>query len=207
VDCSFGIGTQAIGLARRGYRVLGTDISERSGERARVEASWLGASVAFGVADLRDLGSVAGDFDLVISSDNAIPHLLDAADVRRALGAMRCKLRLGGMAIVSTRDYDAALVDRPTTAPPLIVAGPPRRLVVRLHEWDGPDSSFYTVRFFILAETEGRMDARATRHAVRGHHQRRADARRRGDGFEEVSWLGGEEVGFHQPLMTARNPT
>jgi hypothetical protein len=27
------------------------------------------------------------------------------------------------------------------------------------------------------------------------------------DRFEEESWLGGEEVGFHQPLMTARNPT
>src|ERR1700680_4551084 len=29
LDCSCGIGTQAIGLARRGYRVHGTDVSER----------------------------------------------------------------------------------------------------------------------------------------------------------------------------------
>jgi len=33
LDCSCGIGTQAIGLARLGYRVQGTDISERSLER------------------------------------------------------------------------------------------------------------------------------------------------------------------------------
>jgi glycine/sarcosine N-methyltransferase len=43
LDCSCGIGTQAIGLALRGHRVHGTDISEPSLERARVEATRLGA--------------------------------------------------------------------------------------------------------------------------------------------------------------------
>ena len=38
LDCSCGIGTQAIGLARRGYRVTGTDISPGAIERARREA-------------------------------------------------------------------------------------------------------------------------------------------------------------------------
>ena len=37
LDCSCGIGTQAIGLARRGFRVHGTDASPRSIERARAE--------------------------------------------------------------------------------------------------------------------------------------------------------------------------
>ena len=67
LDCSCGIGTQAIGLARRGYRVHGTDISERSLDRARKEAERLGATVSFGVCDFRDLSSVDGLFDVVIS--------------------------------------------------------------------------------------------------------------------------------------------
>jgi len=38
LDCSCGIGTQAIGLALRGHRVVGTDISERPLQRALAEA-------------------------------------------------------------------------------------------------------------------------------------------------------------------------
>ncbi len=205
LDCSCGIGTQAIGLAGRGYRVRGTDISERSLERARVEATRLGADVAFSVADFRDLANVVGEFDVVISCDNAVPHLLDDADVSKALRAMRSKLRPGGLLVVSTRDFDRSLVNRPATAPPLIVAGPPRRIVVRLHDWDSPDSPLYTVRFFVLTESGSgwTLVHHATRYrAITSGVLSRiaADA-----GFEAIAWLSGETTGFHQPVITARN--
>ena len=86
LDCSCGIGTQAIGLARLGYRVQGTDISERSLERARVEAARLGVDISFAACDFRDLNPVEGAFDVVISCDNAIPHLLTDDDLARAFG-------------------------------------------------------------------------------------------------------------------------
>ena len=203
LDCSCGIGTQAIGLARRGYRVHGTDVSERSIARARVEAARLGAEISFGVADFRDLGSVPGEFDVVLSGDNALPHLLDDADLRQALHAMGAKLRSNGLLVVTIRDYDKALVDRPATAPPLLVAGPPRRLVVRLHDWDGPDSRLYTVRFFIITEADGgwtlaHHDARYRAITARELTRAVEDA-----GFGDVAWVSGEQAGFHQPVMTA----
>src|SRR4051812_32653480 len=55
LDCSCGIGTQAIGLALRGYAVRGTDLSGGAIARARAEAERLGAPVTFAVADIRDL--------------------------------------------------------------------------------------------------------------------------------------------------------
>lgn len=205
LDCSCGIGTQAIGLARRGYRVCGTDISQRSVDRARVEAARLGADVAFGVADFRDLTSVVGEFDVVISCDNAVPHLLDDVEVSRALEEMRSKLRPGGLLVISTRDFDRALVERPATAPPLLVAGPPRRVVVRLHDWDAADSPFYTVRFFVLTESGGDWSL--------AHHSTRYRAITSGAlsraakevGFNRITWLSAENAGFHQPVMTAVN--
>lgn len=205
LDCSCGIGTQAIGLARRGYRVCGSDISERSVERARVEATRLGANVTFSAADFRDLTEIAGEFDVVISCDNAVPHLLDAADVLKALRAMRSKLRPGGLLVISTRDFDRALVERPATAPPLLVAGPPRRVVVRLHDWDAPDSPLFTVRFFVLTESGGRWTL--------AHHSTRYRAITSGAlsraaedaGLKDITWLSGEDTGFHQPVMTAVN--
>jgi SAM-dependent methyltransferase len=205
LDCSCGIGTQAIGLAKRGYRVHGTDISERSIERARAEAASRGAQLTLAVADFRDLSSVQGDYDVVLCADNALPHLLDDADVRRALEAMRAKLRPGGLLVVSTRDYDKALIDRPATAPPFLIDGPPRRLFVRLHEWDGPDSSLYTVRFFVLTETQT-GDWTLADHATRYRAITRAALAQhaRDAGFEQTEWLTPDQAGFHQPVMTAR---
>lgn len=205
LDCSCGIGTQAIGLALRGFRVHGTDVSPRSIERARGEAARLGADVTFEVDDFRRLESVAGDRDVVISCDNAIPHLLDEADIPRALAAMRAKLRPGGLLVVSIRDYDAALVDRPATAPPLLIDGMPRRLFVRMHDWDGPDSRLYTVRFFFLTETGDAWTL--SQHAARYRAITSAELRSAAveAGYGEVVWHAAEDVGFHQPVMTAVN--
>jgi len=205
LDCSCGIGTQAIGLARRGYRVCGTDISERSIERARLEAARLGANVAFGVADFRDLGKVVGEFDVVMSCDNALPHLLDDADISQALRAMRSKLRPDGLLVISTRDFDRALVERPAAAPPRLVPGPPRRVILRLHDWDAPDSPLYTVRFFVL--TESGSEWTLAHHSTRYRAIPSAVLARAAEdaGFDEITWLSGENAVFHQPVMTGVN--
>jgi glycine/sarcosine N-methyltransferase len=201
LDCSCGIGTQAIGLALRGHRVHGTDISEPSLERARVEAARLGASVSFAVADFRDLASVSGIFDVVLSCDNALPHLLDEAEIASSLRAMRSKLRPGGLLIISIRDYDK---ERPPAPPPYVVAGPPRRLVVRLHDWDAPDSPYYTVRFFFLTETEDGWTM--THHGARYRAMPRTEltAAASAAGFDDIAWREAGDVGYHQPILTAR---
>jgi glycine/sarcosine N-methyltransferase len=201
LDCSCGIGTQAIGLARRGHRVLGTDISERSLERAHIEATRLGADVAFAVADFRDLATVSGTFDAVLSCDNALPHLLDEAEIAAALRAMHSKLRPGGLLLISIRDYDK---ERPPPPPPYVVEGPPRRLVVRLHDWDAPDSPLYTVRFFFITETDDGW--KLTHHGARYRAMPRAEltAAAATAGFDEIIWREADEVGYHQPIVTAR---
>jgi glycine/sarcosine N-methyltransferase len=203
LDCTCGIGTQAIGLARAGFAVTGTDISEVSVARARVEAQRRGAQVEFGVADVRDLSGVHGPFDVVLSADNALPHLLDDADLSRALRAMRSRLRRGGLLVVTIRDYDRALVERPATSLPLVIAGPPRRVVVRLHDWEAPDSPFYTVRFLICTEDDGgwRLEHHSApyRAITRGALTSLVEAA----GFSDVSWRTEHEAGLHQPVMTA----
>jgi glycine/sarcosine N-methyltransferase len=201
LDCSCGIGTQTIGLALRGHRVVGTDISERSLERARVEAARLGADVSFAVADFRDLATVHRTFDVVLSCDNALPHLLEEAEIADALRAMRSKLRPGGLLLLSIRDYDK---ERPSPPPPYVVAGPPRRLVVRMHDWDAPDSPMYTVRFFFIIETDEGWEL--AHHGARYRAMRRAELTdaAAGAGFEDIVWR--EDVGYHQPIVTARAP-
>jgi len=110
LDCSCGIGTQALGLAGHGYKVHGTDVSERALDRARLEAIRRGMDIAFTACDIRDLERLHGTYDVVMSCDNALPHLLTDEDVAQAFRAMCSKLRPGGLVVVTNRDYDKEMV-------------------------------------------------------------------------------------------------
>ena len=203
LDCSCGIGTQTLGLASLGYRVKGTDISERSLELAHIEAVRLGLEISFAQCDFRDLGEVDGTFDVVISCDNAIPHLLSEDDVARAFRAMRTKLRPGGLLIITVRDYDKELVERPATTTPQINSGPPRQILVRLHDWNAPDSPMYTIHLLVLTEgpTGWGVSHYSTRYRAIGREALTAAAEHAG--LTQVRWNEGNDVGFHQPVMTA----
>jgi glycine/sarcosine N-methyltransferase len=204
LDCSCGIGTQAIGIARLGYRVTGTDVSEREIERARREADRAGVEASFSVADFRDLSGVKGEFDVVISCDNAVPHLLDAADIPKALAQMRSKLRRGGLVVITMRDFDKALIERPPMAPPVVVAGPPRRVLVRLHDWDKGQPS-YTVRYLVLTESDSGWNLAEHTMRYRAITRDELTTAARGAGFSDIAWPTGRTVVGGQQVMIAVN--
>src|SRR4051812_42607157 len=66
LDAACGIGTQALPLAARGYRVTASDLSTAAVARAAREAKLRGVELATAVADLRELSNVHGQFDLVL---------------------------------------------------------------------------------------------------------------------------------------------
>lgn len=203
LDCSCGIGTQAIGLAKRGYRVVGSDLSEGAIERARREARRLGAAVDFRVADFRDLGGVPGEFDVVVSCDNAVPHLLDKRDVPRALEQMRAKLRPGGLLVITMRDFGRALSERPPTGPSVVVPGQPRRVLVRLHDWD-EDGTTYLVRYLVLVEGADGWTVRE--HTVRYRAITRVELTAAAEvaGLDEITWRADRAIVGDQQVLTAR---
>ena len=90
LDCACDIGTQAIGLALRGYNVRATDLSPAAVRRARREARTFGVKIVFGDADFRDLArQVAATFDVVLACDNSIAHLINDGDLTLAAASMR----------------------------------------------------------------------------------------------------------------------
>lgn len=107
LDVSCGIGTQAIGLARRGFAVTASDLSPGAVARARTEAARRGATVDVSVCDMR----AAHDhhrrsFDVVLSADNSVTHLMTDADLLLAFRQMYASARPGGGCLVTVRDYD-----------------------------------------------------------------------------------------------------
>src|SRR5512138_447826 len=82
LDAACGIGTQTIGLAKKGYQITASDISEGAINRARQEATERNLSITFCVADMRRLQqTIQTKFDVVIACDNAVPHLLTDAEI------------------------------------------------------------------------------------------------------------------------------
>ena len=107
LDVSCGIGTQAIGLARSGYRVTASDLSPEAVERAKREAAARGVAIAFSVADMRQAHTHHGSpFDVVMSCDNSVPHLLTDDDILAAFRQFHACTRPGGGCVITVRDYE-----------------------------------------------------------------------------------------------------
>jgi SAM-dependent methyltransferase len=107
LDVACGIGTQALGLAGLGHAVTASDLSPAAVERARQEAAKRGLAIEFSVADMRSLpAEYREQFDVVLACDNAVPHLLNDADLLRAFEQMSACARPGGGCLITVRDYD-----------------------------------------------------------------------------------------------------
>jgi len=107
LDVSCGIGTQAIGLAKRGFSVTASDLSDESVARARTEAQRREVEIDFSVCDMRAAHiHHQRQFDVVVSADNSITHLLNDDDLLLAFQQLYACTRSGGGCLVTVRDYD-----------------------------------------------------------------------------------------------------
>lgn len=208
LDCSCGIGTQCLGLARRGHEVLGVDLSGRAVERARAEAKSAGLEIGFRVGDLRELEAVTSDtFDVVLSCDNSLPHLLSESDLRQGIRSMLDRVRRGGLVLASIRDYDQILKDRPVTTQPALSGAPgSRRITFQVWEWQ-PDGRRYRLELFVLAEDgEDRWRARSHRGSYRALTRSELSGVLEEAGASRIEWRMPKDTGFFQPLVVGHRP-
>jgi SAM-dependent methyltransferase len=107
LDVSCGIGTQAIGLAKRGFEVTASDLSENAVARAEVESRRHGVAIDFSLCDMRSAYTHhRRQFDVIVSADNSITHLLNDDDLLLALRQIYDCTRPGGGCLLTVRDYD-----------------------------------------------------------------------------------------------------
>lgn len=189
LDCSGGIGTQAIGPAGVGHRVTGSDLSPAAVARAAVEAAARGVRLPVTVADMRALPFRAGAFDVVVCADNRLPHLLTADDVCTALVGMRRVLRDDGLLVLSIRDYDEIRATRPPSAPPQVSTTAQGRVVTfQLWHWH-EDGARYDLEHFQLVPGEGGgWEVRVRRTAYWALTRGELSAAVADTGFAAVSW-------------------
>lgn len=206
LDCTCGIGTQALPLAALGYRVTATDISLSAIERLRVEAAARGLDMAVNRADVREVrAAVTGSFDAVLACDNSLPHLLSDADLEQALRSIMACLGEGGVLVASVRDYDALRRTRPAGVP-ITLHGDrgARHGAGQSWRWsedgDAVDITLFTFRE--QADPCWQASAFETRYRALGRKELSAALRR--VRFRSVRWLEPKVSGYYQPIVMAR---
>ena len=107
VDVACGIGTQAIGLAKRGYKIEASDISQEAIERAREGSRKRKLDISYSVSNMLEISSnYPSQFDVLICCDNSIPHLLSDQEIKQAFREFYQCLKPGGGCLITLRDYE-----------------------------------------------------------------------------------------------------
>jgi ubiquinone/menaquinone biosynthesis C-methylase UbiE len=204
LDCTCGIGTQAIGLALKGYTVHATDLSAEAVERARREAEGFGAELTFGVADLLKLDTqVDGQFDVVLAFDNALAHFLTDADLQTAIRNMAAKTVPGGLWLASLRDYDRLLQERPRSTQPQVADTPDgRRISFQVWDWSG-DGHSYTLNHFTVKQTGEDWETSCRVTQLRAWRRAELTLTLNQVGLSDIQWHMPEASGYYQPVVTA----
>lgn len=204
LDCSCGIGTQAIGLARAGHRVVGTDLSPVAAARAADEAAARGSKLPAAAADMRQLPFRETSFDVVLCADNSLTHLLSGQDLRTALLGMRRVLQDDGLLVITVRSYDETRQSRPTSTPPQVSrtrAG--QAITFQLWHWH-EDGERYDLEHFQLipAKNTWQVRVRRTTHWALTSPQLTEFVTEAG--FTKIAWHSPVSSGYYQPVLTAR---
>jgi glycine/sarcosine N-methyltransferase len=203
LDCACGIGTQALGLARAGFRVTASDLSPRAIERARVEASARSLDLRLHVADMLHLDSIPETgFDAVVCIDNALPHFSSEENLAEAAAQVRKKLRAGGIVMASIRDYDHLIKERPLVQRPCFFSDAGRRRII-FQLWDWIDERTYTLHLYITCDTPTGWQTQHGVSTYRAVLREELTAILEGVGFVRVRWMLPAETGFYQPLVVA----
>ena len=203
LDCSCGIGTQSIGLAKQGHMVNGIDLSPAAIKRAKAEAASFGVQVDFLTGDFRYLErSILKNFDVVLSCDNALPHLLTDEDLLTAVKSMWDRLNPGGLFLASIRDYDQIVQERPQVMLPRILDDG-NRIVFQAWEWQH-NTNMYNVSQFIIRNSDGQWRTTCVTTQYRAILRRELTTVLEQAGFSQIQWLMPDESGYYQPIILAR---
>ncbi|MFE3410014.1 class I SAM-dependent methyltransferase [Streptomyces mirabilis] len=204
LDCSCGIGTQAIGLALAGHQVVGSDLSPVAAARAAAEAAARGSRVPVAAADMRQLPFRETTFDVVLCADNSLPHLLSGQDLRAALLGMRRVLRDDGLLMITVRAYDETRQTRPTASPPQVSETRDGQVITfQLWHWH-EDGERYDLEHFQLIPAENTWHVRVRRSTSWALTSQQLTEFVTEAGFINIIWHSPASSGYYQPVLTAR---
>jgi 2-polyprenyl-3-methyl-5-hydroxy-6-metoxy-1,4-benzoquinol methylase len=110
LDCSCGIGSFPVALAKRGFKVTGSDASEGMIEQAVSAAATAGMKIPMICSTWEELPNHFADhFEIVFCVGNSICHCRNRDEMLRSLEGMRRVLTKGGKLVIQSRNWEYLL--------------------------------------------------------------------------------------------------
>jgi SAM-dependent methyltransferase len=198
LDVASGIGTQSMGLAKKGFAVTASDLSSGAVERAKVEARQRGVEIDFSDCDMRAAyAHHRRQFDVVIACDNSIPHLLSDDEILLTLRQMHDCTRPGGGCLVTVRDYDREERDTGLVKPYGVRDRDGKRYVI-FQVWDFAGDIYDLAMYFVVDDGGIQPETQVMRSKYYAIGTHRLMELMQQAGFGVVERLDGR---FHQPLL------
>ena len=192
LDCSCGSGGQAIPLAKLGWSVTATDITEASLNLAKQRARQAAVRIAFRVCDMRNLHQTfPSSFDWVISC-SALDNLTTDEEIQQALSGIFGALKPGGKCYIRLRDFDNIMKHKPRydLKEERLV---PQGRVIRLEDWHYESETHVVCIYVFLWEDHRKKGYQWTTDifSFRRRALRKADLKHFliAAGFREVKFL------------------
>jgi len=201
LDVSCGIGTQAIGLAKRGFVVTASDLSDGAISRAKAEAQRRAVEIDFSVCDMRVVQALHHrQFDVVISCDYSITHFLNDDDLLLGLRQMYGCTRPGGGCLLTVRDYDREERGIGLVKPYGVREEGGKRYLI-LQVWDFVDQIYDLAMYIVVDDrTSGELVTHVMRTQYNAVGTDHLLALMRRAGFTRAERLDGR---FYQPVLVA----
>lgn len=204
LDCTCGIGTQCLGLSKIGYEVFASDISDKELEIARSHSYKIGNKIEFKITDCRCLkSSWKRTFDVIISFDNALPHLLNKMDMKMAFSNIYNCLNDNGLFISSYRDYEDLLLKRPKLANPLRIHEVDDKTILSFKTWYWKQNMCYSTQY-IIVESEDVNEVYKGSFWMWAITRKELLSISNEIGFKKVYWLLPNTTNFFEPILVAQ---
>jgi glycine/sarcosine N-methyltransferase len=199
LDCACGTGDDLLLFRSLGLRVEGSDLSDAMLALAGAKLADTNAEIPLVRADFRDLPEQFADsFDAVVCLSTSLPHLLDEAEILRALASMHDALRENGILVLDQGMTDRQWAERPRFMPAVNTSA-----LCRLMAIDYAEDTF-TVHVIDFAD-EGlerafHHDAFVYRRLLRDDYERLLLQ----SGFREATFYGGFEFETYSKAASRR---
>ncbi|WP_105619020.1 class I SAM-dependent methyltransferase [Vallitalea okinawensis] len=151
-DCSIGAGGTTLPLAKLGYKISGSDLSETLLGKAKENFKKNGYDIELLISDFRNLNNVLQNtYDCIISTGNSLPHI-NNQDVRSFVKSISTKINENGLLFIDFRNWDKILKEKPlfNARDPLVMTEEEHTSLYHIWNWHDDQS----VDFIFVTSTD-----------------------------------------------------
>lgn len=157
-DCTIGAGGTTLPLAKLGYELTGSDLSQNLLDRAKINFNKAGYDIDLFVADLTEIDKHLDiEYDCIISTGNSLPHV-NIEGFRDFVESASSKLKKDGYIYFDIRNWDKLLQEKKVfqSRDPFTMTNSEHRSLYLISTWHDDKYNSVTFNFITSIDKDGK---------------------------------------------------